>query len=67
MHAPFRFANRIATIFAIDLLFGVLVFFIWTYQEAKRLSIRNIGWVWLITMLFGFAGALPLFLYDLFT
>ena len=57
------FANRISTIFMIDLLFAVVVFFIWSYVESKTLKIKNIGWVWLITLLFGFAGGLPLFLY----
>lgn len=57
------FANRISTIFIIDLLFGVLVFFLWSYQEAKEKKIKNVGWVWLATMLFGLAGGFPLFLY----
>lgn len=57
------FANRISTIFIIDLLFGVVVFFVWSYAESRKLQIKNIGWVWLITLLFGFAGGLPLFLY----
>ncbi|MFK8010247.1 MAG: DUF2834 domain-containing protein [Saprospiraceae bacterium] len=30
------FANRISTIFIIDLLFGVLVFLLWSYHEAKK-------------------------------
>ena len=57
------FANRISSIFAIDLLFAVLVFFIWSYYESKIKGIKNLGWVWLSTMLFGLAGAFPLFLY----
>ena len=57
------FANRISTIFIIDLLFGVLVFMIWSYRESKAHGIKNIGVVWLLTFLFGFAGGFPLFLY----
>ena len=57
------FANRISTIFMIDLLFAVFVFFIWSYQEAKKLQIKNIWHVWLLTMLLGIAGGLPYFLY----
>jgi hypothetical protein len=57
------FANRISTIFTIDLLFAVMVFFIWSYVESKRKGIKNIAVVWVITMLFGFACGLPLFLY----
>ncbi len=57
------FANRISTIFGIDLLFGTFVFFIWSYQESKRLKLKNIWVVWLLTMLFGLAGGFPFFLY----
>jgi hypothetical protein len=57
------FANRISSIFMIDLLFAVLVFFIWSYEEKKKLKIKNIWIVWSLTMLFGLAGGLPLFLY----
>jgi hypothetical protein len=57
------FANRISTIFMIDLLFTVVVFFIWSYSEKKKYGIKNIGIVWLLTMLLGLAGGFPLFLY----
>ncbi|MGK0390758.1 MAG: hypothetical protein ACI94Y_003518 [Maribacter sp.] len=57
------FANRVSTIFMIDLLFALLVFFIWSYSEKKKYGIKNIGIVWLLTMLLGLAGGLPLFLY----
>ena len=57
------FANRISTIFMIDLLFTVLVFLIWSYKESKALKITNLYMVWILTMLFGLAGGLPLFLY----
>ena len=57
------FANRISTIFMIDLLFAVLVFFLWTYYENKKQKIKGLPLVWAATMLFGLAGAFPLFLY----
>lgn len=57
------FANRISTIFMIDLLFAVLVFFIWTFTESKKHHIKHIWIIWLLTMLFGLAGGYPLFLY----
>jgi hypothetical protein len=57
------FANRISTIFGIDLLFAVLVFFVWSWQEAKKNQIPKVGVVWILTMLFGLAGGFPLFLY----
>lgn len=57
------FANRISTVFMIDLLFALLVFFIWTYTESKKHQISNLWLVWLLTMLLGFAGGFPLFLY----
>ena len=57
------FANRISSIFMIGLLFTVLVFFVWSYSAGKKFGIEKVGLVWLLTMLFGLAGGLPLFLY----
>ena len=57
------FANRIASAFMTDLLFVVLVFFLWSYHEAQKYQIKNVWLIWLLTMLFGIAGAFPLFLY----
>ena len=57
------FGNKISTAFIIDLLVAVLVFFIWTYQESKKYGINNVWLYWVITMLFGLGGTLPLFLY----
>ena len=56
-------ANRISTIFAIDLLFAVAVFFLWSYHEAKQRHIKHLWIVWTLTMLLGLAGGFPLFLY----
>lgn len=57
------FANRISSIFMIDLLFALMVFLIWTHREARKHSVNNLYLVWLLTMLFGLAGGFPLFLY----
>ena len=58
------FGNRISTAFIVDLLFAVLVFFIWTFHEGRKYGMKNIWKYWLLTMLFGMAGTFPLFLYD---
>jgi len=57
------FANNISSAFAIDLLFVVLLFVVWTYRESKRLNIGKVWRFWLFTFLFGIASGLPLFLY----
>ena len=57
------FANRISTIFMIDLLFTVVVFFLWTYVDGRRYGVKNIALVWCLTMLLGLAGGFPLYLY----
>ena len=57
------YANRISTIFAIDLLFVVVVAFVWMYDEASRVRLERVWPYWLLTLLFGLAGTFPLFLY----
>jgi hypothetical protein len=57
------FGNRISTAFILDLLFAVMVFFIWTYHEGKKWQLSSWKY-WLLTILFGMAGTLPLFLYH---
>ena len=57
------FENTISTAFVVDLLVVVAIFFVWTYGEAKRYGLKNIGVIWILTMLFGMAGTFPLFLY----
>ena len=56
------FANRIAAAFAIDLLLTALVACIWFYAEGKRLGMRRVWVYWVLTLAFGLAGTLPLFL-----
>lgn len=57
------FANRIASIFILDLLLVLFAFFCWTIFEGKRYQMKGLGWIWLVTMLFGLGGSFPLFLY----
>lgn len=57
------FASRISSIFMVDLLFAVLVFFIWSWHQSKRHNIHGIYWIWLATMLLGLAFGWPYFLY----
>ena len=57
------FANRISTIFLIDLLFTVAVFFVWTYFDGRKIGVKKTWLVWLLTMLFGLAGGFPFYLY----
>src|SRR6478736_5751019 len=58
------FGNRIAAAFITDLLFVVLVGLIWIVFESKKLGMKN-SWVYVVlTLLFGLAGPLPLFLYQ---
>jgi EamA domain-containing membrane protein RarD len=58
------FANPIAGAFAIDLLFAALVACIWFHFEGRRLGMRRVPVYWLLTLAFGLAGTLPLFLYH---
>jgi len=57
------FANSIASAFMVDLLFVVLVFFVWSFIESKKYGIKKLWAIWLLTLFFGLAGAFPLFLY----
>ncbi len=57
------FENRISTIFMIDLLFTVFVFFIWTYFDSKKNNVNKIGLVWFLTLLLGLAGGFPFYLF----
>ena len=57
------FANRISTIFMIDLFFTVLVFFTWSFLDGKKAGVKNIGLIWILTLLFGLAGGFPLYLH----
>ena len=58
------FANRVAAAFAIDLLVVALVACIWFYSEGRRLGMRRVWIYWVLTLAFGLAGTLPLFLLN---
>ncbi len=57
------FANNISSAFAIDLLFVVMLFLVWSYRESKKYNMKNVYLIWIYTFAFGIAGGLPLFLY----
>jgi hypothetical protein len=57
------FSNRTSAAFALDLFGAAVVALIWMTQEARRVGIRGVWRFWALTLLFGVAGTLPLFLY----
>jgi uncharacterized protein DUF2834 len=57
------FVNRTSTAFALDLLATAVVVLIWMTVEAARLGIKRVWVFWVLTLLFGMGGPLPLFLY----
>ena len=57
------FVNLTSTAFALDLLVVVLVALVWITREARRLGIQRVWAFWVLTLLFGLGGTLPLFLY----
>ena len=57
------FGTPISTFFAVDLLITAMAFWVFLYQEARRLQIRRWGVYVVATLLVGPSFALPLFLY----
>lgn len=57
------FGNNISTAFIMDLLFVVLVFFVYTFYDSKKAGIKRVWIYWVLTMLFGLAGTWPLYLH----
>lgn len=57
------FANNISSAFMTDLVFVLLVFFIWTFVESKNIRKPKLYTLWIATVLFGLAGGFPLYLY----
>lgn len=57
------FANRISTIFAIDLFAMVFIFFVWSYLDQREHRTKGWGWTWPVTMLLGLSTGFPLYLY----
>ena len=56
------FANLTSTSFALDAMAGAVVLLVFITREAKRMRIGNVWIYWVLTLLFGVAGTLPLFL-----
>ena len=57
------FGTPISTFFAADVIITAVVFWVFSYQEARRLQLRR-WWVYVVaTLLVGPSFALPLFLY----
>ena len=57
------FGNLTSTAFATDLMVVVVVALIWITREARRVRVPNVWAFWVLTLLFGLGGTLPLFLY----
>jgi hypothetical protein len=57
------FVNRTSTAFALDLLATAVAVLIWMTVEAGRIGIRRVWIFWVLTLLFGMGGPLPLFFY----
>lgn len=57
------FGNLTSTAFTLDLMVVVVVVLIWITREARRVRVPNVWAFWVLTLLFGLGGTLPLFLY----
>lgn len=55
--------NRTSTAFALDLFAVAITALIWMTREARRVGISGVWRFWVLTLLFGLGGPLPLFLY----
>ena len=58
------FVNRTTTAFALDLFIAAAAALIWLTLEARRIGRKQVWRFWALTLLFGLAGTLPLFLYT---
>jgi len=56
------FTTDMSAAFNADLLFSILVFWVFVYKESKRINMEN-WWIFLAATLIGLSFALPLFLY----
>jgi hypothetical protein len=57
------FVNRTSAAFALDLLAAAVVALVWMTHEARRVGVQKVWRFWVLTLLFGLGGTLPLFLY----
>ena len=56
------FANLTSTSFALDAMAVAVVILVFITREARRMHIGKVWIYWVLTLLFGVAGTLPLFL-----
>jgi hypothetical protein len=57
------FANRTSAAFALDLFATAIAALVWMTHEARRIGVAKVWRFWLLALLFGLGGVLPLFLY----
>jgi len=56
------FANLTSTAFALDAMAVAVVMLVFITREARRMRIGRVWIYWVLTLLFGVSGTLPLFL-----
>ncbi|HJQ12407.1 MAG TPA: DUF2834 domain-containing protein [Gemmatimonadaceae bacterium] len=56
------FANLTSTAFGLDAMAVAIVILVFVTREARRMRIPRVWIYWVLTLLFGVAGTLPLFL-----
>jgi hypothetical protein len=57
------FANRTSSAFGLDLFATAIAALVWMTHEAQRIGIAKVWRFWILALLFGLGGVLPLFLY----
>jgi Terpene cyclase DEP1 len=57
------FANRTSAAFGLDLFATAIAALVWITHEARRIGIPKAWRFWVLALLFGLGGVLPLFLY----
>jgi hypothetical protein len=57
------FANRTSAAFGLDLFATALAALVWMTNEARRVGIAKVWRFWVLALLFGLGGVLPLFFY----
>jgi hypothetical protein len=57
------FTNRTSSAFALDLFATALAALVWMTHEARKAGITKIWRFWVLALLFGLGGVLPLFFY----
>jgi Terpene cyclase DEP1 len=57
------FANRTSAAFGLDLFATALGALIWMTHEARRIGMTKVWRFWVLALLFGLGGVLPLFWY----